>query len=215
VTTAADQAPAPFTDNGAAPLPGLTVPAPPRSHQRSPSSTRPPTKRPHKRRADSAPRSSAPKPKSLAERLTGGVDGLGQLVELVEPFDGACLRQNADKLGPAFAELSDKSPLIARGLTFLLGLGDNAAPAAVIVAVALPMLSHHNLLPARIGALTDVLAGMLGTVPDVDPDAAPPLAGLLAAAAEQAAAAEEARIHTAAAEQLDGLGIPPLATPGV
>jgi hypothetical protein len=111
---------------------------------------------------DAKPRGVAGQTANLERQLREQFQAIGFMVQLIEPYDGQVILQNADRLAAAYARLAAVNPMVRRMLT---GAGNGQAYLGAIVAtaaVALPILAHHGMLP------TGPLAAMFGQ-PEPEP----------------------------------------------
>ena len=121
---------------------------------------------PAKPKPDRAP--AAPKVAPLAKRLAEALDTLGTLVAtFVDPYDGAVLSHNAERAGEVLAGIAARKPAFGRMLERFLGIGDNIDGMALLAGMALPILVHHGVIPAKFGVLAKVMDTAPPT-PDLD-----------------------------------------------
>lgn len=153
-------------------LPGLEAdPAPdrpkrPRRPRAAASST--PGDKPARERKDRAPRAPrAPRTTPLRPRLTEAIGGLGLVVSVFDAYDGQVILAGADQLATSLDALAKENDNVRRALESALTGSAWGGVLFAATAIALPIMAHHGLVPAQLGAL-----GPPGTPPPAPP--APP-----------------------------------------
>lgn len=109
-----------------------------------------------------APRIAAQRKRSLTKELQSSIEGLGTIVYVLDPFDGAAIHGGAEPLARALNDLAKDSDVLYRFLTAANRSTKWGALALAVGGIALPILSHHGLLPLPIPS------SMMPEVPDVD-----------------------------------------------
>ena len=77
------------------------------------------------------------------------INTTGGLVMLADPYDGQVILSNADAMADAYTELAKRHKSIRRAIEALETGGTYGAAISVTLAVALPILAHHNKLPGQ------------------------------------------------------------------
>lgn len=84
----------------------------------------------------------------LAAQLTDMFDGIGMAVSFVEPYDGTAIRRGAPRLGDALIGPARTNRKVRTALENVVAGGAWASVIMAVAAIALPILSHHGLIPS-------------------------------------------------------------------
>jgi hypothetical protein len=113
-----------------------------------------------KPRADTTPNQGVPKAKGRPtkhnqrhEKLLSLLSTVGAGVAFFEQIDGQIILANAEAVAEATATLADENAQVAKAID---GLSTGGAWGAFIIALCgmiIPMLVHHNLVPAFLGTM--------------------------------------------------------------
>lgn len=109
--------------------------------------------------ASNAPRESAALKRDLAiirESLLALVGGLGLSVSLVEPFDGKIILERGPHLVDALVALARQQQRVREALLAFVTASAYADVAMASLAILLPILAHHRLLPELFGWIPPV-----------------------------------------------------------
>jgi hypothetical protein len=101
-------------------------------------------------------------------KLKSLLDDLAGIVTLVNPDDAAILAANSDKLATAYDPVVARHASLKRAVDTLTGLSSGGGAIAATIAVALPILAGHNMLPARLMPM-----GMMMRYKALNPEATP------------------------------------------
>lgn len=106
-------------------------------------------RKPRTATAGSAPRSSAGSA-AMTRKLTGVINTIGGVISLVEPHDGGVILANAQPLASGWAKVADRHPRVRQAIDGMEAGGVYGAAIAATLAVAVPILAHHRLLPQHV-----------------------------------------------------------------
>lgn len=84
----------------------------------------------------------------LTDALMANFVGIGMVVYPFEHFDGQTIINGSPKLAQSLVVVAETNPSVRRGLEKFVESAGWAMVAASVGAIAIPIMQHHNMLPA-------------------------------------------------------------------
>ncbi len=103
--------------------------------------------------ADKSPRSTAPRGRpnweaALKAKLERQLTQVAFLVSMADQFDAAVIAQNASNLAQAWTDLAAVDPRVRKALEGSVTGGAWLGAIGATLAVAVPILAHHGMIPS-------------------------------------------------------------------
>lgn len=106
---------------------------------------------------------------TLERRLTEQFGAIGITVCVFDPYCGQSVIMGAERLAKALARLADENPAMRRALNMSLQGSAWLELTVALAYIAIPVASHHGLLPADVLRNIPIQMGPQPNIPDYPP----------------------------------------------